>query len=214
MGKCFPLFVEIEGREIAVFGGSGHAVAKINRFVSLGARVTVVAPFFDGVLSAPIAEGKFEAVLGDFEKFMAVLATKTPVLVYALLEDEAACQRLLTYCRVAGIPLHVEDRSPYCTCTFPSIISRGSLTVGICTGGASPTVAKKLREEIEPLLPEATEEILAWLQAIRPEIQQNAALTPRQRTKLWRRLADAAFAENRTLAPDEVRVLLAEILQE
>ena len=214
MGRCFPLFVEIEGREVVLFGGSGHAVAKIDRFAALGAKVTAVAPFFDKALEALIRDKRIEAVLGDFEDFLACLATKRPVLVYAVLADTAACERLFAYCCAAGIPLNVEDRSSYCTFTFPSIISRGSLTVGICTGGASPTVAKKLREEIEPLLPEATEEILAWLQQIRPEIQQSKVLTPRMRTKLWRRMADIAFAENRTLTSDEVQVLMAEVQAE
>ena len=208
MGKCFPLFVELAGREVLIFGGVGHAVAKIGRFAEFDARVTVVAPVLDATVTALAQEGKIHTVCGDFADFMALLPERSPVLVYAVLDDGQAGAALLEYCKKRGIPLNVEDRSQYCTITFPSVISRGSLTVGICTGGASPTVSKKLREQIEPLLPEATGEILDWLQALRPEIQQNGALSPRARTLLWRRLSDIAFAENRTLSRAEVQALI------
>ncbi|MBQ2757771.1 MAG: bifunctional precorrin-2 dehydrogenase/sirohydrochlorin ferrochelatase [Clostridia bacterium] len=208
-GKCFPLFVEIEDREILIFGATGHAVGKIRRFAEFGARVFVVAPAFDEAVTALEKQGKIHTVCGDFSCFTALLSKKSPVLVYALLESTDEAAALLAICQARGIPLNVEDTSPYCTFTFPSVISRGRLTVGICTGGASPTVSKKLREQIEPLLPDAIGDILDWLQALRPVIQQNKALTLRARTALWRRLADLAFAEDRTLTADEVQALIA-----
>ena len=214
MGKCFPLFVEVEDREIAVFGGTGHAVAKIERFVALGAQVTVVAPTLDKRVADLGTVGKIHTVCGDLADFMALLAQGSPVLAYAVLENDAEAAALLAYCKERGIPLNVEDKTPFCTFTFPSVISRGSLTIGICTGGASPTVAKKLREQIEPLLPDATAEILDWLQALRSEIQQNKALSPRARTALWRRLADLSFAEDRVLCRDEVQALIQAFAQE
>ena len=57
--------------------------------------------------------------------------------------------------RVRGrrLPVNVMDDPAHSTFIFPAIVDRGDVVAAIGTGGASPVVARRVRERIEAALP-------------------------------------------------------------
>src|SRR5207249_2785853 len=55
--------------------------------------------------------------------------------------------------KAVGLPVNVMDDLSHSTFIFPAIVDRGDVVVAIGTGGASPVVARRLRERIEAVLP-------------------------------------------------------------
>lgn len=49
-----------------------------------------------------------------------------------------------------GIPVNVADRPAEGDFALPSVLKRGELQVAVSTGGASPTLARKIRDALEP----------------------------------------------------------------
>ena len=47
-----------------------------------------------------------------------------------------------------ALELAVLDQKPLCSFIAPAILRRGPLTVAVSTGGASPSIAKKVRSDI------------------------------------------------------------------
>src|SRR5258708_29440658 len=52
-----------------------------------------------------------------------------------------------------GLPVNVMDDLAHSSFIFPAIVDRGDVVVAVGTGGASPVVARRVRERIEAMLP-------------------------------------------------------------
>jgi precorrin-2 dehydrogenase/sirohydrochlorin ferrochelatase len=82
----------------------------------------------------------------------------------------------------------VDDPS-HCTFHAPAVVRRGPVTVAVGTGGASPALAKHLRQEIEATVGNEYAQLAALLAELRPRVQ--ARVPPEKRESLWRALISA-----------------------
>ena len=101
------------------------------------------------------------------------------------------------------------DSKDDCSFLFPALVSRGGLSIGISTGGASPSAAVYLKEQIQRLLPEGTEELLLWLERQR-ELLRSAPLDEGQRARLNAALLRESLKRGEPLSQEEVRALLSQ----
>jgi len=102
----------------------------------------------------------------------------------------------------------VDDKEA-CSFLFPALVQRGNLSIGISTGGASPTAAIWLKNEINALLPQRLDEILTWLESQRPRIK---SLCPddSSRARIFARLFTACLAAGAPLSDPEFSAMLNE----
>ncbi|MBI2894378.1 MAG: hypothetical protein HYY06_12570 [Deltaproteobacteria bacterium] len=77
--------------------------------------------------------------------------------------------------------LHVADQPELCDFALPAVVQRGSLTVAVATGGASPGLARRMREELETLLDQRLGAFVERLAALRARV---ANLPPEERARL------------------------------
>jgi len=70
-------------------------------------------------------------------------------LVIAATNDRVVNQQIFEDAEKSGVLLNAVDDMPRCSFIAPSVVERGTVTVAISTGGASPALARKLRETLE-----------------------------------------------------------------
>ena len=198
----FPFFVQIESAPALIVGGGTVALRKAEKLLPYGPRLTVVAPEICPELAAlpslTLVRRPFRAE--DVEEM---------VFVIAAAGDRALNHQVARLCRERGIPVNVVDDKEACSFLFPALVKRGELSVGISTGGSSPTAAIWLKEQIADLLPEGLEAILAWLEEQRPLLK---ARWPEERSRArgFSALFAACLAAGRPLAEEEREQCLKE----
>ena len=132
-------------RACVIIGGGEVAERKIQNLLECNARVTLISPMVTQGIRERASRGELDWQSREYEKgdlkgvFLAIAATDQRGVNEAI-ADEAAKERVI---------LNVADNAPLCTFIAPSVVRRGEVTVAISTGGASPALARKMRESLE-----------------------------------------------------------------
>ena len=142
--RYFPAFLDLSGKSVIIFGGGEVALRKARSLIAARAKVTVVAPESHPALK------RFKGVRlisrgyrpGDLARqFLAVAATDDPKVQQAI-RREATRRRVL---------LNVADCPKLCDFIYPAVVRRGDFCIAISTGGASPILARRVRERLEKM---------------------------------------------------------------
>lgn len=184
----FPLCINLEGSDVLLLGEGKAMGEKRDILLSFGAEIRLFS-----------AETEYRAFTeADLEPRPAL------VVIADMPLDEK--KRISGLCRRRGIPVNVVDEPVLCSFYFPSLVTRGSLTVAVSTGGKSPVGAAWLRRHLESHIPDQTEEILEWAHALRRRLRTDHPEADR-RTVLRQAVA-RALAENRILEDQEIAAIL------
>jgi len=147
----FPLFVELAGRPCVVLGGGEVAERKVEGLLAAGAAVTVVSPALTPALAEHARRGRITHVRGGYAPGDLAGAT----LAFAAIDDGAINATVAAEGRARGVWVNAADDPANCDVILPALVRRGPVTVAVGTGGASPALARAVRERIELALPEA-----------------------------------------------------------
>ena len=132
-------------------------------------------------------------------------------LAVAATGDRGVNRQIAALCRARGILVNVADDQEACTCKFPAVVRRGGLTIGVSTGGASPTAARFFKERIEALIPAGEGEladILDFLARSRAVVRER--LPEGARGPVFAALFDRCMALGRGLSGEELEEVLKE----
>src|SRR5205807_2283227 len=113
--------------------------------------------------------------------------------VIAATDDADLQRRVAEESRARHIWVNVVDVTPLCDFIAPSIVARGDVQIAVSTGGASPALAKFIREKLEPLFGNEYAEVADLLQRFRPEILK---LPKERRQTVWEAIINQDFLES------------------
>lgn len=167
----YPVLLELAGKRAVVIGAAAVRRGKADSLLAAGADVTVLD---EGDWRPSDLDGAFICVASS--------------------SDPTERRRIARAARERGVLVNVIDDIPNCDFAAPAIVRRGDLVIAIATGGASPALARRLREELsERFGPEWTE-ILDVLREVREEM---LPFLPDLgvRSRRWRDALDAEEAE-------------------
>src|SRR5689334_19827690 len=182
----FPLFVELEGRPCVVIGGGAVAERKVRALLDVGAVVTVVSPALSSALAALVATGRVAHLARGYADGDLIGAA----LAFAATDDGAVNAAVAREGRARGVWVNAADDPAHCDAILPAVVRRGLVTVAVSTGGASPALARAVRERLERALPEAIGPLAEAAAAARRELR---AAGRRPGAEAWLAALDAAL---------------------
>jgi len=145
MSRLFPMFVKLEGKRCLVVGAGKVGEPKIGGLIDTGASVHVIALQAGDAVLEWAKIGKLTLELRSFAsedldgKFLVVVATASRALNSSIYRE---AQR-------RGILCNVVDDPEHCDFYYPAVVRRGDLQIAISTNGQSPSLAQKLRQQLE-----------------------------------------------------------------
>ncbi len=179
--KYYPAFLNLTDRLCIVVGGGGVAERKVLSLLKAGASVRVISPELNEGLQRLKEEGRIQHIdrayqEGDLKDAFLIIAATSDMDVNRAVYEEAKDR-----------PVNVVDVPELCSFIVPSIIERGPLLIAISTSGASPAMARSIREELESFFKEDFEEFFHFLAEIRHRIK-NLHIPASERAEILKEL--------------------------
>lgn len=192
MGRdLYPVFLDLTDRPVVVVGGGAVATERAAKLAAHGARVLLVSPQLTPALAEMVADGRVSVhharpyAPGDLDG---------AVLVVAATSDRQVNQQVRDHALAAGAQVNVADDPAGSTAVIPALMRQGDLAVAITTGGASPVVSRRIREDLEQRFGPGWAGLLALLAETRDEL---VAATPdiADRRRLVEALLDSGVVD-------------------
>ena len=145
MTSLFPMFLKLADRRCLVVGAGNVGEPKIAGLLETGAEIRVVALEASAAVRQWAQEGKVQLELRPFRNddldgaFLAVVATGSRPLNQRVYHE---AQRRGVLCNVVDVP-------ELCDFYYPSVVRRGDLQIAVSTAGQSPSLAQKIRQQLE-----------------------------------------------------------------
>jgi uroporphyrin-III C-methyltransferase / precorrin-2 dehydrogenase / sirohydrochlorin ferrochelatase len=191
-----PLFLQLRSQPVVVVGGGRIALRKVDLLRRSGARITVVAPELRPELDQLARRGELHYVAERFTEGHVEGAT----LVVAATNDHDVNAAVSEAARARKILVNVVDTPTLSTFIFPAIVDRSPIIVATSSGGEAPVLARRVREQIEALLPEKLGALARFMGVRRRNVHNTLGLAARR--PFWERIVGGNVA-TRVLAGDE-----------
>lgn len=175
-----PVFLNLRDQLTLMVGGGAVAARKVELLLKAHARVRVVAPRLHTELALYRDAGRIEHLGCQFEPphfdgaIFAIAATDSGEVNQAVAAAGAA----------RGIFVNVVDDGAASSALMPAIVNRSPLVVAIGSSGHSPTLSRRVRAQIEALLPERIGDLARLAGAARERVQR-ALPDIEQRRRFW-----------------------------
>lgn len=170
MNELFPIFVKLNQIDTLLVGGGKVALEKFQALISNdeGLKLTIVTREI-------IPE--FKELLQNYTQIQLHIRPFRPddltdkQLVIAATNDMEFNEQLRNLTRQNNILFNAADKPELCDFYLGSIVKKGDLKIAISTNGKSPTIAKRVKELLNDLLPEEIDETLSLMSAYREQLR-------------------------------------------
>ncbi len=199
----FPLFIDLNDKDVLVIGGGQVAYRKIKALMDFGGNVTVIAPAIcDDIVkmnSANVIErdATKEDCLG---RIFVVVAT----------DDNDFNHEIASYCKRKNILVNVVDKKDDCSFIFSSYVRENELVAAFSSSGNSPMLTQYLRDKTSEILTPELGAINDYLGKLRPVVFEKIE-NEANRKIAYRRILDYALFNGRVPNDKELNEILESI---
>lgn len=184
-----PIMFDLKGKPVTVAGGGRAACRKIRALLDGGAAVTVICPRGLPVLEKWAVSGRVNWIRRCWQNS----DSKDAVLIFAATDDHQLNERIVKTAEPHQL-VHVSGRYEEGDFVLPAVLRRGRLTISVSTGGASPDVAKQIRDTLSEHLDDDIEGYLDFLFQIR-NAMKGKLHDPAQKALCFKRLLHPVYRD-------------------
>jgi precorrin-2 dehydrogenase / sirohydrochlorin ferrochelatase len=186
----YPVNLRISNRLCVVFGGGEVALRKVRDLLAARAKVRIISPVLAWELHLLAEAGEIEW----WQREYAEGDLKTAFLAFAVTNDREAQLRIKAEAAKTSVILNSADDPSGSDFHVPAHFRRGKLLVTISTGGGSPALAKKIRQQLEMEIGPEYEAVVDLLALVRERLLGEYDETAKH-SDLFRRLLGTGIVD-------------------
>ena len=177
--RYYPLFLDLKNKKVVFSGAGDHAAAKIRLLLKTEAEIVVIGedPCDDVLQWAELGKITF------YNRPLQNEDVRDARLVYGANDDLPADEIAIALGRSAGALTNIVDNLEASEFLTPAMVDRDPVTIAIGTEGTAPVLARKIKADIEALLPASTGLFARIGDAFRPIA--GTLKTARLRREFW-----------------------------
>lgn len=194
----FPIFLKLENLRLVMVGGGLIGLEKLEA-------VLANAPSTNIKLVATTISDDIKQIAYHYpnilleEKAYHSNDLNNADMVIAAVNDKDLVTIIAADAKQKGILINAADKPELCDFYLGSIVKKGNLKIAISTNGKSPTVAKRLKEVFNEIIPDEMDELLNNMAVIRNKLKGDFANKVTQLNEVTKTLV-ATQAASETLA--------------
>jgi len=181
--NLFPIFIKLEELKLLIVGGGNVGLEKLQTVLqnSPSTTISLVAP----VIIPAIRElAELHPNIRLLERQYDPRDLEDADIAIVAVNDRNVSETVAREARAGGILVNVADTPDLCDFYLGSVLRRGNLKIAISTNGKSPTIAKRLKEEIGHMIPDEMDAVLDNMQTIRTRLNGDFAEKVRRLNEL------------------------------
>jgi len=150
--ELYPIFLKVHQLNILIVGGGNVALEKLGFLLksSPNAKVTILAKEFDTELLSLAKKHQVNIQQGSYHYFF----LQNQHLVIGATNDTAINKTIQQEAKIRNILVNIADTPELCDFYLGGIVTKGNVKIAISTNGKSPTMAKRLRQLFEEVIPD------------------------------------------------------------
>jgi precorrin-2 dehydrogenase / sirohydrochlorin ferrochelatase len=209
MRQTYTMMIDLTERHCLVVGGGAVAERKVKSLLESGADVTVVSPTVTPQLQDWALNGRIKWISRLYRSedgencFIVIAATNDPKVNEQIGYDALKRQQWV----------NVVDKPELGNFTVPATLHRGRLSIAISTSGVSPSLARKIRQDLQAFYGDEYALLLELLAEMRLLIQEKVA-DPQKRVHMMREFVSDRWVRACRDTPDQVRRQMLEWIEQ
>jgi len=186
--QLYPIFLKVNVLNVLIVGGGNVALEKLSFLLksSPNANVLVVSKYFDADLLKLARKFNVSLLKASYH----VLALKNKQIVIAATNNREINKQIYSDCKSSNIIINVADTPDLCDFYLGGIVTKGNIKIAISTNGKSPTLAKRLRQFFEEIIPDNIDDLAENLNKFRKSIKGDFSNKVMQLNKLTEKLLE------------------------
>ncbi len=140
--------LNVQNKTAVVVGGGSVALRKTLGLLACGAKVVVIAPQLKPEMHDLVGAGQIQWIEEEFRESI-LDRVPDPIMVFGTTNNREANAAIYGAASQRRIPCNIADMPDLCTFIVPAVITQGDLMIAVSTGGASPALAKRIREDLQ-----------------------------------------------------------------
>jgi len=170
--NLFPVFLKLENLRVLIIGGGNVGLEKLNAVLQnspLSSIKIVALTISDKIKEVAAQHPNIEL----HEKIYNTYDLDESDIIIAAVNNNIISRLIWKDAKEKGKLINVADTPELCDFYLGSIVKKGNLKIAISTNGKSPTIAKRLKEYINNIIPDEIESVLQNMHTIRKNINGN-----------------------------------------